>query len=120
MSTSPEADPVGTVREGGYPGKAGWIKVGPDRWALVDEGGSVPADLTTCLNVHILATAHPVIGAVPGTPAAVHDQLSDEDIQRRLSEMAREKSELISIMVDRQVAVLEAHKRHAPSVDSRP
>lgn len=60
----PRKDPVGTVREGGGHGSlTSWAKAEGQRWELI--GGHAVETPSSAL----LGTAHPVVGAVPGTPA---------------------------------------------------
>lgn len=62
MST-PETDAVGTVRAGFRPNLP-LAKFAPGIWAEFGTGRTFPSD-------RIIGAEHPVIGAVPGTPAAL-------------------------------------------------
>ena len=70
MST-PETDPVGTVREGFREGTV-LVKASPGFWM---EMGGPKSGCHTLPSCSVLADRHPLIGAVPGTPAATAAQL---------------------------------------------
>lgn len=66
----PSSDPIGTVREGAGPQYLNaWVKAGHNLWVAVN--ASAAENMT---DTQLLASAHPVIGAVPGTPAAEADK----------------------------------------------